>query len=208
MELWHVRLGGHRPDLVNAWLTVCQPEERARYERLVAPDARWRFAQGRLAAQLILARHTGAPVRFVQGEHPAGRDCNWSRSGDHLLLGLGSCGVDVEARERRATVDEPGVWELITSEFERGLPREVLRVWTLKESAVKAVGLGLRIDVRTLRPLRALPRPGQPVTLLDGWETRAVDLGEDAYAAVTTRPGEPLEPRRAWLDELLAEHVA
>lgn len=58
-------------------------------------------------------------------------------------------------------------------------PDAILRLWTLKESAVKAVGLGLRLDVRTLYPLDRLPLPGSPVRLIDGWSSQAVRVGEE-----------------------------
>ena len=200
MELRHVRIDAGAAPLVDRWLGICQTKERARHDRLLVETARTRFALARLAVRLVLAEALGCgPADVRLGSREGGQPTvdgipfvSWSRSAEHVLIGTSRAddlGVDIEA-ESRAPEPTEELWELIASPPDGALatePDAILRLWTLKESAVKAVGLGLRLDVRTLYPLDRLPLPGSPVRLIDGWSSQAVRVGEGAVAAVTSR---------------------
>lgn len=207
MELRHVRTAGGDRTLIDRWLEICQPDERTRYDRLLVAAARERFARSRLVVRLVFAEMLDAlPADVRLDSRPSGRPtaegipfASWSRSAEHVLIGMGAdsdgdLGVDIEARASApALTDE--LWDLIASPREVGLrtePDAILRLWTLKESAVKALGVGLQLDVRSLLPLDRFPDPGEPLELLDGWASQVVDVGDGAFAAITSqRPERP-----------------
>ncbi len=215
MDLRHVRIDDGAPALVGRWLGICQAEERARHDRLLVEAARTWFALAHLAVRLVFAEALACdPAQVRIGSQGSGRPTvdgmpfvSWSRSSEHVLIGMdraNDLGVDIEA-EAGAPEPTAELWDLIASPPEASLasePDAILRLWTLKESAVKAVGLGLRLDIRTLRPLERLPLPGSPVELIDGWSSQAVHVGGGAVAAVTSRSSTPPRLRESRLLDL------
>lgn len=112
-----------------------------------------------LPAQLPLPRDArGRPQ--LQVSHPF-HDCNWSHSGDGLLVALAQgvrVGVDIERErprpravalaQRYFTVEE-AAWLGATAETERD--RAFLRLWCAKEAVLKAHGHGLAFGLHRLR---------------------------------------------------------
>jgi len=94
---------------------------------------------------------------FIVGDERHGIKFNMAHSDDYLLVGV-SCGFDigVDIEVWLDGVDYEAVLDLCFADVERcfwnALPVEqrqafFYRLWTRKESFVKAVGLGLKLDV-------------------------------------------------------------
>lgn len=142
-----------------SWLT---PAEAAAWAAFPSEKRRRDWLAGRVAAKRALARATRRPASECAVEpDPSGRPRPASGTASlsiaHCELGgaaaastAGLVGVDwepVRPLERRAV-------ELFASEAElRGLgadfqPEDAIRLWTLKEAALKLVGLGLSSGAR------------------------------------------------------------
>ena len=156
---------------VDAGLDLLTPAELARADRFMQPADRARFVIGRWLARTMLSRYADVAPRdwpFVIDDHgrphlshhPAGApDLRFNLSHTH---GLVTCAVTV-GREVGVDVEYTGR-ELLYDVAERFFaPREVadLRAsaeseqhsvffdyWTLKESYIKARGLGLALPLR------------------------------------------------------------
>jgi 4'-phosphopantetheinyl transferase len=162
---------------LDAWLltTRIPPEERSIYETVLSSAeqqaaARFRFEADRERSVVargglrwILSAYCGvAPdaLKFQVTGHgkpsllglPAAPQFNVSHSGDYVLIGVtisAPCGVDIERSNPRVKEKE-----IARRYF---CPREVewldrtrqgfLRLWTMKESIIKAVGRGLSIPL-------------------------------------------------------------
>lgn len=125
------------------------------------PQARaWLAAQlGITPAALALGRDDRDRPR-LEPPH-AGHDCNWSHSGDGLLLAMGEgvrVGVDLErvrARPRAQALAEryftppEARWLASWADADRG--RAFLRLWCAKEAVLKAHGHGLSFGLDRLR---------------------------------------------------------
>ncbi|HVQ65301.1 MAG TPA: 4'-phosphopantetheinyl transferase superfamily protein [Terriglobia bacterium] len=199
------------PQQLDAWLlsTVVLPAEREIYEDVLSATerqvaARFHFdadrersivARGGL--RRILSAYCGVSPQALTFRTdtygkpslsgiPSAPQFNVSHSGDCVLIGvsLGPCGVDVERSHTR--LSEHSIAERFFC------PREVkwlrrnqngfLRLWTMKESVIKAVGRGLSI----------------PLSDVD-----VTDIAEGNASTITLEtPG--LEKQTLWLKELNA----
>ena len=122
----------------------------------------WLAAQlGVAAGALALARDDRGRPR-LDGPH-AGHDCNWSHSGDGLLLALGEgvrVGADLERirqrpraqalAERYFTAQEAR-WLAMSAATDRDRDRAFVRLWCAKEAVLKAHGHGLSFGLHRLR---------------------------------------------------------
>lgn len=162
-------------------------------------------ARAWLAGQLGLPPRALALARDAHGR-PAlgrtGRDCNWSHSGDRLLVALADgarVGVDLERRRPR-----PRALEIAGRYFH---PREAaalavlpehardaafLRLWCAKEALLKAHGRGLAHGLARFE-VAGFAEPGGPLRLHaddgglgPGWQLAALDW-PDALAVVAWR---------------------
>jgi 4'-phosphopantetheinyl transferase len=158
---------GH--DRLAVYAAALTREERARYERFRRQEDRDELALGRALARWALSRHAGLPRsawQFTLTSH--GRPDVANRGYEHVRFnlthssGLVACvvgddlevGVDVEATDR---LDDP--LEIAEHYFSPGEVEALLRLpkakqrtrffeyWTLKESYIKARGLGLAIPL-------------------------------------------------------------
>jgi 4'-phosphopantetheinyl transferase len=151
---------------VSALMHLLSPEELARAERFRFDRHRRRFVVGRAALRRLLADLTGSdPAELPLFAEPAGKPAlsgggpafNLSHSEQHLLIGIaveGRVGVDVEVRKevgdamdlarRYFSQDEHAALAALPAE-ERGTA--FLRVWTRKESLLKALGTGLSMPL-------------------------------------------------------------
>ena len=199
------------PQQLDAWLlsTVVLPAEREIYEDVLSATerqvaARFHFdadrersivARGGL--RRILSAYCGVSPQALTFRTdtygkpslsgiPSAPQFNVSHSGDCVLIGvsLGPCGVDVERSHTR--LSEHSIAERFFC------PREVkwlrrtqngfLRLWTMKEAVIKAVGRGLSI----------------PLSDVD-----VTDIAEGNASTITLEtPG--LEKQTLWLKELNA----
>ena len=148
------------------------PEEARALAKLLFPERRRKWLLGRLAAKTLIADETGAsfmeitigndpsgaPYAEMAGEGRIGRVISISHRAQWGLAAIGdvgvtALGVDMEITEARtdftgdfftpreiAAVDRAGA--------ERDLA--IARTWSAKEAALKALGVGLRIDTRAI----------------------------------------------------------
>ncbi len=153
--------------------------ERAR--RFVHADDARRYQRAHVALRAIVGAYLGcepAQVGFVDEEHGkprlvaprAGLHVNLSHSKDLALLALGAAaelGVDVEAVRADLPGADLAAAVLDAHELDQlaGVPQGAqaepfVTCWTRKEACMKAVGLGLNLEPRTLhagldpRPMR------------------------------------------------------
>ena len=197
----------HEPEAL-AWLSG---DERARHRRFLHPAPARRYALCRAALRAILCHRldcgNGELVIAQQKEHakpfallrcvPAEVEFSVSHSGRHGLIavaGPGRVGVDVEElvplRGLELLVDSvlsPGERDGISSANLTGRTRDFLRLWTIKEALVKALGTGLSLDVAAFEVPASMLRgaesglfrfPDSPET---AWQV--ADLGSRDFAA-------------------------
>jgi 4'-phosphopantetheinyl transferase len=192
-------------DRLCRWLA---PAELQRAERFRVTEARRRFIAARAALRLVLGHATEtAPedVVFIYGEHgkPRLEGCrphfNSSDSGGCVVVALAvaEIGVDIEVVRPLARMDRLARRICTRGELEAlsELPPSdgsatLLRLWTYKEAALKAIGTGLPGGVRNVEV--SLPPVGRPrlVRLLDesgGWELLSCNLNPDLLCSVVVR---------------------
>jgi len=185
-----------------------QPAERARYERFRQDVDRDMFLVGRVMARAIVADALRTrPVDWPWREGLRGRpeididgcpvSFNLAHSGGKVVCALswlGAVGVDVEDRER-ASLDRALVARCcddseaadVDAHGERWRDR-FLQYWTLKESYLKAVGLGISVHLPDVR--FRLTDDIQPAFQGDlagadaGWTFDLTTLGSRYYVAV------------------------
>ena len=198
-----------------AWLN---DEERGRYEKYLYDGPRRRFALCRAALRAVLcdklgcgneqlafgAFEFGKPFALLHGEM-APISFNVSHSGDHGLVAYaqeGWLGVDVEERVARSDLDgliESALSPVEQAEFaaagEHARFHEFLKLWTIKESLIKAVGLGISISMSEL-VVPAEMRQGAKGGVFQlpqmpevSW--RLEDLGAESFAAAVAHEVTP-----------------
>ena len=116
---------------------------------------------GVATSDLALARDDRGRPR-LDGQH-AHHDCNWSHSGDGLLLALGKgvrVGVDLErirprpraqALAERFFTPQEAHWLATSAPTDCDRDRAFLRLWCAKEAVLKAHGHGLSFGLHRLR---------------------------------------------------------
>lgn len=160
VQLWWASLDISEPESVRL-RGLLTPEERCRAERFRVPAAARRFIGARAGLRIILGNATGvkpAEVEFLFGERGKPRlpdekiSFNASDSGDWVVVALSSAeiGIDIEVARivrrrdrlaRRICTDRE--LEMLAQAPEEERDTLLLRLWTCKEAALKAVGLGL-----------------------------------------------------------------
>lgn len=194
-------------------------DERERSRRFATDELRRRWAIGRGAVREILAGYLGVAARDVQivpqpcaacgrphgkpalAPPAGGLHFNVSHTGELLLVAVAQgreVGIDAEPHGRaRPLASTARSWlaDPETRALERLPPEEreqaLLRLWTLKEAYLKAVGVGLNADPREVvvdfdrRELQAAPAEPHP----ERWLLLPVDTPDDTVAslAVPTR---------------------
>jgi len=198
------------PQHLDAWLltTRIPLEERSIYERVLSSAeqqaaARFRFEADRERSLVargglrwILSAYCGVPPETLKFQVTsygkpsllgvaAAPEFNVSHSGDYVLIGVTTgtpCGVDIERPNPRVKQKEIAGRYFCPKEVE-WLDRTrqgFLRLWTMKESIIKAVGRGLSI----------------PLSDVD-----VTDVAEGKTSIMTLRTAD-LESQTLWLKEL------
>jgi 4'-phosphopantetheinyl transferase len=189
---------------------VLSPEEQRRAERFRIAAAARRFIGARAALRSVLGRTTGvdpADVTFAFGEHGKprlsdGGPCfNASDTGDFVVIAVTTAeiGIDVELvrplrrRDRLARrICTNRELESLARFPEEQRDSQLLRLWTCKEAALKAIGTGLPGGARNVEI--ELPTSGPPklVRLLDdpdGWSLLFPDLLPNLLCSAVVRGG-------------------
>ena len=205
----HVDLTPHAAREAEAWAWLDE-EEQARWQRYQHDGSRRRFALCRAALRAVLCRQLGCrneqlafsasdhgkPYAVVQGE-AAPISFNVSHSGGHGLIGVaraGRLGVDVE--ERNSPRDLDGLIRSVLGpgeQAELALARGCRKLhlffnfWTIKEALVKALGLGLSLDMSQFEIPLAM-RDGETTSIFQFPQMPTVrwrleDLGNEHFAA-------------------------
>ena len=156
-------------ELHSAYVALLAPDERKRYERLHFPADRCLFLATRALARSVLAGYAAVrpnELHFGLGTHgkpelrepAASRDLRFNLSNTRGLAVLAvssdcvQLGVDAELVRRDVNVE--GLVRSFTDREQRALQalplrlraRRLLEYWTLKESYLKARGLGLSVE--------------------------------------------------------------
>jgi 4'-phosphopantetheinyl transferase len=203
-------------------LALLSPDERAAAARRPAPVGT-RYAHAHAAVRQILAGYLGSdPRRLRLGRRPCprcpnpahGRPCvvfprtgldfNLSRSGAHWLLAVTAerpIGVDLELARPDADLWLTSSAFMSPAELRHltDLPDAAARAdayyraWTRKEAVVKADGVGVVEDLRTVDVAPHLPGP-VPVRHRASrgprrWLVHDLPLGPGAYGALAREPG-------------------
>ena len=192
---------------------ILSPDELERAQRFIQPNDRDRFAMTRFFLRTILADYIGTdPAQLKFDYSPHGKPSlspptssiafNISHSHKRSLIAITHgqrVGVDVEFM--REPVEIADLAQRFFSPYERVLlgnipaehrPKAFFRIWTAKESFVKATGAGLSLaltsfDIDLDQKLDAMlkatrPDPGQARCL----HVRSLSMPEGYEAAVST----------------------
>ena len=163
-EIWFAWIGDHARDVERYSRDYLSPVERTRLTEYRGREAAERYVVTRSLVRIVLGTRLGVAPRDVAVSRTdtgkpivaAGAHFNVSHSGDLVLLALSAdrpIGVDVERRRDVSRVPALSQRWLTPTErrdFERlctsGTPESdaFLRVWSLKEAQLKALGVGIR----------------------------------------------------------------
>ena len=207
IHLWWAKVSEAEPHLDRLRRTLNSDEDE-RAARFRVEDARQRFIVARAVLRSVLGRTTGvdpADLVFAYGEHgkprlPAGGPSfNVSDSGDFVVVALAAAelGVDAEvvrplARQEQLArrICTPRELEAIKSISEAERDAALLRLWTCKEAALKAVGTGLSGGVRNveidLQPDEP-PRLHRLCDEIDDWTLLPVTFEPTVVCSVVIR---------------------
>ena len=225
MDVWLAQLDRFDVSVGKDLLDATERQRAARFVR--AEDAR-RFIARRAIAKLILSDYAGRPADEISFDttcrhcgddhgkpsltaHPR-LDFSWTSRDDVLLLavaldrrvGIDIEGVDESSSDWRDVAEEAlGDRELaaLAAMPESDQRRAALRAWSAKEALLKAVGLGLAWDLKSLEvtvaPSTAAPRlvGGMPPSSGEHWSLREVSAGPShvAMLAVSGPPPDVVE---------------
>jgi len=187
---------------------VLSPEETRRAERFRVEAAARRFIAARAALRSVLGRTTGtdpADITFAFGEHgkprlSGGGPCfNASDTGNFVVVAVTTTevGIDIELvrslrrRDRLARrICTKRELDALTRFPEEQRDAALLRLWTCKEAALKAIGTGLPGGARNVEV--DLPPHGSPklVRVLDDpdrWALYSVDLPPNLLCSTVIR---------------------
>jgi 4'-phosphopantetheinyl transferase len=189
-------------------------QERARAERFRQADDRRRYIVGRSVLRTMLGRRLDrAPGALAFDFSPHGKPTladageiafNVSHSGDYVVVAVGraaAVGVDVE--QVRPGLDLMGVGARVftpaelasiadTPEAQKAL--RFFRQWTFKEAVVKAVGLGLSLDLKRFEIAFIQDSPqlishgAAELGTTSDWRLEAVAVEDGYSAALAVRP--------------------
>jgi 4'-phosphopantetheinyl transferase len=192
-DLWFAWVGHHAGDVGRFSDAFLSSDERGRLRRFRSRDAAERYVVTRSLVRTVLARELRRSPRGIElGRTDAGKPVvtggihfNVSHSADLIVLAVSrTCDVGVDVERRRSV---PRVEELsrrwLTNEERAEIGRladsgrtasdAFLRVWTLKEARLKALGVGISGAAMTLDHLDAVSLD-EALERLDG-------PGETAY---------------------------
>lgn len=186
--VWHVALVGSAAEAASLEPLLEVPL-RSRLARLVRPEDRRRFTLRQLAYRRILMEHLdlGGPVlvQYLEDGRPylAGMPrFSWSSTGDDAIVAIissGEVGADVErlsvqsfTRQMMMLAANEIEFEWLLSNPPEKRSEEFLRLWVRKEAVLKAMGVGLRRDPRSITVINS----DEVTDLISGTNWRMCDL--------------------------------
>ncbi len=199
---------------IDAYLPTLSPDERDRASAFVYPDDRRAFVAARGGLRLLLARSIGRSPASLQFEYgDSGRptlrrddDCdvpffNLSHSGTLAAAAVSwQCqpGIDIElvtpiepdvATHHFSRVELTALAALEGDEWLAGF----YRCWTRKEAYVKALGVGIGVDLTAFDVSLAANEPaailriGADASAHNAWKMQALDIAPGYIGAVTAK---------------------
>ncbi len=182
--------------------SLLSPEELSRARRFRGEELSRRFRRAHAALRLLLARETGcAPgavaILSAAGRKPRLRDSgvcfNLSHSQNLAAIAIArgrEVGIDVEVRGRAlddvcalaARACHPHEAEALESLPERGREEAFLRLWTVREALLKAIGTGLAAPPEMIDASPVLA--GVQSLAWKGWSVMMVPSPAACFAAV------------------------
>lgn len=192
---------------VTALRGLLNPRELERADRFKVPNAARRFIAARAVLRTLLGQVTAtdpARIEFTYGERGkpsvgGAPHFNASDSGDTVVVAMASeeVGVDIEGLRPLPNPDRlarrictPDELEQLDALTEGEAAAALLRLWTYKEAALKAVGLGLPGG---LRNVDVDFRPGKPPQLrrlrehVNGWSLLTANLDPNLLCSIVVR---------------------
>ncbi len=192
------------PEHLETWATLLSAAEEERLQGFTQQKRRQEFILGRAAARMLLSERLETVPEEVLLEvaesgavDVVGTDLHVSiaHSGDHAVAAAAPryVGVDIEAilprhAELHRYMLHPDEYDLVEA-----LPLDTERAhilcWTLKESVLKAMRVGLRYSPRKLRLFIDMERTAALVEVENGqrWEAY-FEQWDDFYVAVAVQP--------------------
>jgi len=177
-DVWLAWIGDHAREVDAFSREYLSAEERARVPEYRIREAAERYVVTRALVRIVLSQHIGVPPREIRVTRTDtgkpvvtdGVHFNVTHSGELVLVAVSEdcpVGVDVERKREVARVDALIARWLTESERTdvaqfraRGLTESdaFLRVWSLKEARLKALGVGISGAARApLHRVRARP---------------------------------------------------
>ena len=162
-DVWFAWVGDHARDVDRFSREYLSPDEDARRRRYRNREAAERYVVTRSLTRIVLSEHLGIPARDIRVSRTEagkpivtrGAHFNVSHSGDLVVLALSDArpvGVDVE-RKREVVRVQALVARWLTETERAEVARltahgasasdAFLRVWSLKEARLKALGVGI-----------------------------------------------------------------
>ncbi len=216
IDLWFEALAITDEEYRYYWSILDKNEQNKALRFVRTSDGRGYVAShGKL--RLILAEYLGLPPGkipfttqaygkpFIAFGNAYGIRFNLAHSGDYMAVGVGNAydiGIDIEVWSDR--VDYHGIMALCFSEEETriwsDLPKELqkeffYKLWTRKESFIKAVGLGLELDASLVETslkgasrFRSLP---VGFGLPESWSLTDLELAHGLSGAITVHSRNP-----------------
>lgn len=203
MQIAAVRLTEGIDETAYTHLFSCLPGKRQlEIQQRQRPDDRARSLCGEALARAMLAREMrcsprDVPIRRAAHGKPVLKGCpdlffNISHSGDYAVCAVSHhpVGVDIE----RVRAYRPNVARRVCSYAERKLleqcdnpARLFCRLWTLKESYVKATGTGIGVPLSEIA--FSFPEEGKVESNQDGVQFESFAFGDGYWLAVCEKNG-------------------
>lgn len=203
-DVWFACIGDHANDVDGLARDLLSGDERDRLGRYRTRETAERYVVTRSLVRMVLSEHLSIAPRDIRVSRTdsgkpviaEGAHFNVTHSGDLVLLALSrerAVGIDVERRREVPRVD--ALIERWLTPLEReellalmaggdALSDAFLRVWSLKEARLKALGVGISgAGNASLESVDAMPLDDLLEALPDRKDRRAMDyVGALAFA--------------------------
>lgn len=171
LRIFALRVDGLTEQDVTPWRPSLDAEEIARADRFVYPNSRIEFTSAHALTRWALGEALGVDrraLRFIPGAHgkpeawlggqPAPVSFNLTHTRGMVAVAVSTApgvqlGVDFEAVDRKVDLKVadsyfgPREIDWLMAQPDADKPEAFLRLWTLKESFIKATGKGLTQDL-------------------------------------------------------------
>ena len=222
ITVWRIALDAARPPDAHL-MAELSAAERERAARFATDPLRNRWLHGHVAMRTILARELAIPARdiaYLTGEHgkpqlawhgPPPVDFSFSDVESIALLAVsrgGPVGVDVETVRENVAITPISESRFAIAERDavRDAPESeraarFYRIWTRKEAALKAIGVGLSQGLaRFSVPVAATEQTAVPLTIPEdrhAWVLDDLALGAPFVGSLVRREGSATPVLRA-----------